>query len=97
VSFARRELSRYQGSHFRCLAEPSGCGRQRHMTGSPAYVCSMCRKPIAVGGKVIRCSVSTCNSGKIKLVFCSAACWDSHLPDARHRSAYFVEEIARRQ
>jgi hypothetical protein len=56
----------------------------------------MCRKPIPVGGKVIRCSVSTCNSGKIKLVFCSPACWDSHLPDARHRSAYFVEDIARR-
>jgi hypothetical protein len=66
------------------------------MTGGPAFLCSMCRKPIAVGGKVIRCSVSTCNSGKIKLVFCSPACWDSHLPDARHRSAYFVEETARR-
>jgi len=33
--------------------------------------------------KVIRCSVSTCNSGKIKLVFCSPGCWDSHLPNAR--------------
>jgi hypothetical protein len=72
------------------------CGRQQAMTASPAFHCSMCRKPIAVGSKVIRCSVSTCNSGKIKLVFCSPACWDSHLPDARHRSAYFVEEIARR-
>ena len=55
----------------------------------------MCRKPIATGARVIRCSVSTCNSGKIKLVFCSPGCWDSHLPNARHRSAYFVEEIAR--
>ncbi len=69
---------------------------KRPMKGGPAFCCSMCRKPIPVGGKVIRCSVSTCNSGKIKLVFCSPACWDSHLPDARHRSAYFVEEIARR-
>jgi hypothetical protein len=67
------------------------------MTAQPAFLCSMCRKPIAVGGKVIRCSVSTCNSGRIKLVFCSASCWDSHLPNARHRSAYFVEEIARRE
>jgi hypothetical protein len=57
----------------------------------------MCRKPINVGATLVRCSVSTCNSGKIKLVFCSANCWDAHLPNARHRDAYFVEEIARRQ
>ena len=57
----------------------------------------MCRKPIAVGGKVIKCSVSTCNSGRVRLVFCSASCWDSHLPGARHRSAYFTEEVARRE
>ena len=48
-------------------------------------------------GKVIKCSVSTCNSGRVKLVFCSASCWDSHLPGARHRSAYFTEETARRE
>jgi hypothetical protein len=30
----------------------------------------MCRKPIAVGAKLIRCSVSTCNAGRVKLVFC---------------------------
>ena len=59
-------------------------------------VCSMCRKPIRVGAKLIRCSVSTCNSGRVKLVFCSPSCWDSHLPGARHRDAYFVEEIAAR-
>jgi hypothetical protein len=64
---------------------------------SPAFLCSICRKAIAVGGKVIRCSVSTCNSGKIKLVFCSPSCWDCHLPGARHRTAYFVEETARRE
>jgi hypothetical protein len=62
-----------------------------------AFVCSMCRKPIAVGAKLIRCSVSTCNSGRIKLVFCSANCWDAHLPTARHRNAYFTEETARRE
>jgi hypothetical protein len=67
------------------------------MPAAPAFVCSMCRKPIAVGGKVIKCSVSTCNSGRVRLVFCSASCWDSHLPGARHRSAYFTEEIARRE
>src|SRR3712207_3277312 len=71
--------------------EPDDLFRHRHGGRSPSYnappamtpafVCSMCRKPIAVGGRVIRCSVSTCNSGKIKLVFCSPACWDSHLPN----------------
>jgi hypothetical protein len=66
-------------------------------SSSPAFVCSMCRKPIAVGGKVIKCAVSTCNTGRVKLVFCSPSCWDSHLPNARHRTAYFVEEIARRE
>jgi hypothetical protein len=64
---------------------------------APAFVCSMCRKPIAVGAKVIKCSVSTCNSGRVRLLFCSSSCWDSHLPGARHRSAYFTEEIARRE
>ena len=67
------------------------------MTPATAFQCSMCRKPIAVGAKVIRCAVSTCNSGRIKLVFCSSSCWDSHLPNARHRSAYFVEDVARRE
>jgi hypothetical protein len=67
------------------------------MSPAPAFVCSMCRKPIAVGGKLIKCSVSTCNSGRVRLVFCSSSCWDSHLPGARHRSAYFTEEVARRE
>ena len=57
----------------------------------------MCRKPIQVGATAIKCSVSTCNSGRVKLVFCSANCWDAHLPTARHRAAYFVEEIAKRE
>ena len=56
---------------------------------TPAFVCSMCRKPIAVGGKVIRCAVSTCNTGRVKLVFCSPGCWDSHLPNARLRPHAF--------
>ena len=60
-------------------------------------VCSMCRKTLPWGSKIIKCSVSTCNSGRIKLVFCSANCWDAHLPNARHRDAWFVEEIARRE
>jgi LSD1 subclass zinc finger protein len=66
------------------------------MSPAPTFVCSMCRKPIPVGAKLIKCSVSTCNSGRVKLVFCSSSCWDSHLPNARHRSAYFTEEKAGR-
>ncbi len=61
----------------------------------PFAVCSMCRKPIAMFGKFYRCSVSTCNSGRVRLVFCSVGCWDAHLPNARHRNAGAVEEIAR--
>jgi len=60
-------------------------------------VCSMCRKPIAMNAKYWRCSVSTCNSGRVKLYFCSVSCWDAHLPTARHRSAAAIEEIARPQ
>jgi hypothetical protein len=58
-------------------------------------VCSMCRKPIAMGSGYYRCSVSTCNSGRVKLMFCSMACWDAHLPTARHRNASAIEEVAR--
>jgi hypothetical protein len=58
-------------------------------------VCSMCRKPIPLHSKFFRCSVSTCNSGRIKLVFCGMSCWDAHLPTARHRNAAAIEEIAR--
>jgi LSD1 subclass zinc finger protein len=64
------------------------------MSTAPAYVCSMCRKPIPVGAKLIKCSVSTCNSGRVRLVFCSASCWDSHLPGARHPTPYITEETA---
>lgn len=59
-------------------------------------VCSTCRKPIALGDKVVRCTVTACNAGRMKLLFCSAACWDAHLPTARHRSAAYVEETATR-
>ena len=47
-----------------------------------------------MGQKYWRCSVSTCNSGRVKLAFCSVACWDAHLPTARHRNASAIEEIA---
>jgi hypothetical protein len=62
---------------------------------TPFAVCSVCKKPIAMGGKCYRCSVSTCNSGRLKLTFCSVRCWDVHLPEARHRDAGAVEDVAR--
>ena len=45
-------------------------------------VCSTCRKPILLGSRLIRCTVTACNAGRMKLVFCSPACWDEHLPTA---------------
>ena len=64
---------------------------------SPFAVCSVCKQPIPIGAKYYRCSVSTCNSGRLKLRFCKLACWDSHLPEARHRDAGAIEETARLQ
>ena len=66
------------------------------MSADQFAVCSMCRKPIAFGAKYFRCSVTACNAGRMKLVFCSAGCWDAHLPTARHRSAAAIEETATR-
>jgi hypothetical protein len=60
-------------------------------------VCSTCRKGIVLGQKVVRCSVTACNAGRMKLVFCTPACWDAHLPTARHRSAAYIEDVATRE
>ncbi len=56
--------------------------------------CSSCKKEIPFGGAYQKCSVSTCNSGKTALFFCSVACWDSHLGFARHRESAALEERA---
>ena len=40
------------------------------------------------------CSVSTCNRKRLGLFFCSVACWDAHLPGARHREAWAVEQTS---
>ena len=61
---------------------------------APFVVCSMCRKQLYMGDRIWRCSVSTCNSGRVKFFFCSLGCWDAHLPTARHRSASAIEEVA---
>lgn len=49
--------------------------------------CSSCWKPIGFDSEYFACSVSTCNRPRMTRYFCSWACWDAHLPDARHRSA----------
>jgi len=56
--------------------------------------CSICKKPIAHGAIYYLCNVSTCNRKRTGLRFCSVDCWDAHLPDANHRSAWAVEERA---
>jgi|GEM_PF-3687011 len=60
------------------------------MPRSPTH-CATCRAAITAG-TYYRCSVSSCNSGKMKLRFCSTACWDAHVPTARHRNATCIEE-----
>jgi hypothetical protein len=57
-------------------------------------LCSACRKPIRFGGTHWVCSVSTCNRDRTRLVFCSVACWDSHVATLRHRDAWAVEARA---
>jgi hypothetical protein len=56
--------------------------------------CSACRKSIAFRAIHWVCSVSTCNRDRTRLVFCSVACWDSHVATLRHRDAWAVEARA---
>jgi histone H3/H4 len=56
--------------------------------------CSSCKKPIPFESPYFVCSVSTCNTKKLGLAFCSVGCWDAHLGFANHRSADAVEERA---
>lgn len=56
--------------------------------------CSSCKKPINFSAEYYKCSVSTCRRNRTELVFCSVACWDAHLPFARHRDAWAVDATA---
>ena len=62
--------------------------------GGAWMFCSACRKAIAFRAIHWVCSVSTCNRSRTRLVFCSVACWDSHLATLRHREAWAVEATA---
>jgi hypothetical protein len=54
----------------------------------PFRLCTTCKKPIPFGTDYLQCSVSTCNRAKLAQFFCTLACWDAHLPEARHRDAW---------
>ena len=57
-----------------------------------SLVCATCRKLIPPGTSAIRCTVASCNTGRMKLRFCSVSCWQKHVPTARHRKASYVIE-----
>jgi hypothetical protein len=56
--------------------------------------CSACRSDIDFDSKYFQCSVSTCNRARMRLVFCSVPCWDSHVATLRHRDAWAEDKIA---
>jgi len=56
--------------------------------------CTACRNDIAFSSKYFQCSVSTCNRARMRLVFCSVPCWDSHVATLRHRDAWAEDKIA---
>lgn len=57
-------------------------------------LCSACRTDIPFSSKYFQCSVSTCNRARMRLVFCSVGCWDSHVATLRHRDAWAEDKIA---
>jgi histone H3/H4 len=57
-------------------------------------VCSTCKKPIAYSARYYECNVSTCSGKRTGYVFCSVPCWETHLPQARHRDGWAVEKNA---
>lgn len=64
------------------------------LPGNTWLRCSACKTDIAFRAAHWVCSVSTCNRNRMRLVFCSVVCWDSHVADARHRDAWAVEARA---
>lgn len=56
--------------------------------------CSTCKKPIGFNSKYWVCNVSTCNTKRLGLAFCSVPCWDGHVPMVRHRDSWSIEKVA---
>lgn len=54
--------------------------------------CSSCKKEIPFSSKYYACNVSTCNGKRTGYVFCSVPCFERHLPGARHKDAFAIEE-----
>jgi hypothetical protein len=50
--------------------------------------CNLCKVAIGFEAEYFICSVSTCNRKRTGLFFCSLACFEAHLPTARHRDAW---------
>ncbi len=67
-------------------SRPTAC--YHHAMSDGWKVCSVCRKAIGFGQVYYVCNVSTCNRKRTALYFCSVACCDAHLPEARHRDAW---------
>lgn len=65
-----------------------GVDSRRVSEPDPYRLCTTCKKPIGFGADYLQCSVSTCNRAKLAQYFCTLACWDAHLPEARHRDAW---------
>ncbi len=57
-------------------------------------LCSSCKKEIGFGSLYYRCSVSTCQSKRTGMYFCSVPCFEAHLPMMRHRDAWAEQETA---
>jgi len=56
--------------------------------------CNTCKKSINYDQNYWVCSVSTCNSKRTGLVFCTVNCWDAHVPMMRHKDAWAEERTA---
>jgi hypothetical protein len=54
--------------------------------------CSSCKGDLGFGETYYVCSVSTCNTARAPLTFCSLECWQSHVPAMRHRDAWAEEQ-----
>jgi hypothetical protein len=62
------------------------------MTDSTWRRCSSCKSNIGFSVTYWACNVSTCNSKRMGLFFCSVPCWEAHLPTMRHREAWAIEK-----
>lgn len=66
----------------------------KSMESSPSCwrKCSTCKADIGFDRSYFACNVSTCNGKRTGLVFCSLSCFERHLPGAKHRDAYAINE-----